>query len=378
MKIVVIGPTYPFAGGISHYNTLLCKNLAKKHDVTLISYKRRYPVFVYPGGEPIDNKSKKKIKMSAKYILDTLNPITWIQAFLVIKKRNPDMFILHWVSPFMTPIFLTITSLVKLFIKAKILFICHNVLPHERKFVDKFLTKLVLRNSDYFIVHSKEDLKNLKLLIPKANVKRTVHPAYEVFKFGEISQREAKEKLRISDNSKIILHFGYIRKYKGLIHLIDAMPDILKEINANLLIVGKFCINKERYIDRIKKYRIEGNVRIVDEYIPNEEVGVYFSAADVIVLPYTSATQSGIIPLAYAFNKPVITTNVGGLPDVVKDGKTGLIVKPCDPGALSKAIISYFKANKEKEFRKNIEREKKRFSWDKMIEIIEEFNNKLN
>ena len=197
-----------------------------------------------------------------------------------------------------------------------------------------------------------------------------MHPTYAVqFKFKEINQSKAKKKLNIS--GKVILFFGYIREYKGLMYLIEAMPHILKEFNITLLIVGEFWKNKEKYINKIKELKIENNVCIIDEYVPDEKVGDYYSASDLIILPYLSATNSGIAQIAYGFEKPVIATNVGGLPEVIINNKTGFIVPPKNSAKLAKAIIKYYTEKKEQIFKKNIIKEKERFSWERMVEIIE-------
>jgi len=380
MKVVVIGPTYPFRGGISHYNTELCKYLSKRHKLILISYKRRFPSFLYPGREQIDRKTIKKREIeNVEFILDTLNPITWIKAFLRIREEKPDLLIFHWVTPFMAPMFSTIFSLVKRLTKTKILAICHNVLPHERTAIDVLLAKLVFKNVDYFIVQSREDLFKLKEIISNSKVaKYNPHPIYDIFRVQSISEDDARKILNIPKNAKVLLFFGYVRKYKGLIYLIRAMPKIIEKIpEAYLLVVGEFWDNKKYYINEIKKLNIEDHIRIVDKYIPDEEVGIYFSATDVVVLPYTSATQSGVVQIAYAFNKPVITTNVGGLPDVVEDNKTGFIVESKNPEKLAEAVIKYFDENRKEEFRRNIEKIKWKFSWKRLVEVIEELGERV-
>jgi len=375
MKIYIIGPTYPYRGGISHYNTLLCENLKKRHDVKSVSFKRLYPSFLYPGKDQKDLNSKINIKTNSEYLIDSINLLTWIHAFLRIKKEQSDILIFQWWTPFFTLVYFTISFLTRYLTKAKILMICHNVLPHEKKKIDKILTKMVYKNVDFFIVHSEEDLQNLRALIPKAKAKRTYHPTYEYFKTGNKIDLHlhSKEELNLNQKNKTILFFGFVRDYKGLNYLIEAMPKVLEKLKVDLLIVGEFWEDKEKYIDLIKQLGIENYVHIIDRYVPNEEVDLYFSVADVVVLPYISATQSGIIQIAYGFDKPVITTNVGGLPDVVKDGETGFIVPSGDANALSKAIVSYFEGNKEREFQVNIKKQKDIFSWDKMVETIESF-----
>ena len=290
MKIYVIGPTYPYRGGISHYNTLLCETLKKKHNVKSISFKRLYPPFLYPGKNQKDLESKERIKVSSEFSLDAINPVTWLKVFSKIRKEKPDLLILHWWTPFFTPLCFTLSFLIKHLTETKILFVCHNVLPHEARFIDRILTKIALKRSDFFVVHSNEDHENLKAILPGARVKQTVHPTYEVFKFNKISNSEAKKGLELKN--KVVLHFGFVREYKGLKILIEAMPKVLEKLDVNLLIAGEFWDDKEKYMAIINELRIEREVSIIDKYIPNEEVGLYFSAADLVVLPYISGNCS--------------------------------------------------------------------------------------
>ncbi|ASJ05721.1 glycosyltransferase family 4 protein [Thermococcus barossii] len=372
MKIAVIGPIHPFVGGISHYNTELCKSLSTNHELVVISYKRRYPMFLYPGKNQIDKKCSRKSEISnVEYILDTVNPITWIKAVSRIKKENPNLLIFHWVTPFMTPMFVTVFFLLKKLTRIQILAICHNVLPHERTSLDVFLTKLVFRNVDYFIVHSRKDFTNLKKIVTRPT-RRVLFPLYHMFKVSNISKNHAKEIINLTKNDKVILFFGYIREYKGLIYLIQAMPKVLIRIpTAKLLVVGEFWDNKERYLAEIENLNIKNAVILIDKYVHNDQVELYFSAADVVVLPYISATQSAVVQTAYYFNKPVITTRVGGLPDIVTDKKTGLIVEPKDSEMLAEAISEYLEQTIGKKMGRIIHRTKWKFSWERLVKTIE-------
>jgi len=370
MKICVIGPTYPFRGGIAHYTTLLVRNLRKKHDVVFFSFKRQYPQFLFPGRTQIDN-SKVIIKVEAKPIFDSMNPYSWLAMFYKVKKLRPELLIFNWVSFFFAIQFAIIAFLTRKFTRTKVLMICHNVKQHEAGPGEKVPTKLAFKNADYFIVHSVEDCNNLKQLVPNALVKKAFHPTYNFFKFGNIEKSEAQNKLCVSGN--MILYFGFVREYKGLMYLIWALPMVLEKVDVHLLVVGEFWEDKRKYLEQIKNLKIGENITIVDRYIPNEEVGLYFSAADTVVLPYISATQSGIAQIAFGLNKPVITTNVGGIPEVVENGKTGFIVPPQNSKALADAIINFYENKKEEEFVNNIIKEREKFSWDRMVEVIESF-----
>lgn len=371
MKICLVGPSYPFRGGISHYTTLLYRNLKKKHELKLYAFKRQYPNWLFPGKTDKDPSKFFIADTEIELCLDSMNPVTWLEIFFKVKKFNPDLVIFPWWVAFWTPQFGTISLLIKKFTKTKILFICHNVVEHEANNLTRFLTKIVLRNGDFFIVHSEDDSRNLRNIIPDAKVLKTHHPTYKVFKQNGWDREKARQTLGIGTSKNIILFFGFVRKYKGLQYLIEALPLILKHINLTLLIVGEFWKDKSNYVEQIKRLTIEDKVKIIDKYVPNEEVGLYFAACDVVVVPYISATGSGIVQLAFGCEKPVITTRVGSLSEVVKHGKTGYLIKPSDTGSIVNAVFDFYRQEKEKEFVGNIKNESARFSWEKLVKAIE-------
>ncbi len=229
----MIGPSYPFRGGISHYTTLLYKSLKKSNDTIFFAFKRQYPRWLFPGYTDRDNSSTEIKECDVENILDSLNPFTWWMVFLRIKKVNPELVIFPWWVSFWTPQFWSLATLVKTFTQTKILFICHNVVEHESRMVDKICTKFVLKKGDYFIVHSGEDLENLKDILPDANIKQSFHPTYEVFHSQVITKEEARRKLCIVEGNTM-LFFGFVRPYKGLNYLLEAMPMITKHIDVTL------------------------------------------------------------------------------------------------------------------------------------------------
>jgi len=370
MNICLIGPSYPFRGGISHYMTLLYRHLRVRHDVQFFSFKRQYPKWLFPGKTDIDPSSFPIREEHTNRIIDSINPFNWIQVAGKIIKLQPDLLIIPWWVSFWAPQFCTISFIVKLFTHTKILFLCHNVVEHESKWIDKALTRIVLRNGNFYIVHSKEDQQNLLSIFSEAQVRKTFHPTYDVFNLGYFDPNKVRREYGIEGN--VILFFGFVREYKGLKYLLKALPEVLSKIDITLLIVGEFWKNKNQYIDLIKNLRIEDKIIIVDKYVPNEEVGKYFSAADVVVQPYVSATGSGIVQIAFGFNKPVISTGVGSLLEVVEDGKTGYLVSPGSSSELAKAIVKFFENKKSGEFIENIKKENYRFSWDRIVDAIEE------
>jgi len=371
MKICLLGPTYPFRGGIAHYTTLLYKSLKNRHDVYFYSFKRQYPKFMFPGRTDEDCSDFILKDESAKPILDSFNPFSWIKVAFKIIEDTPDITIIPWWVIFWAPQFLTVIFFLKIFSKTKILFICHNVAEHEANVIKILLSKLVLTKGDYFIVHSAEEKKNLINLIGNKPIKETFHPTYEFFNTEEIPKSVAKAKIGITDE-KVILFFGFVREYKGLKYLLEAMPEILKNINLRLLIAGEFWSDKDTYFKMIKNLEIGKNVTIIDKYIPNEEIPFYFYASDIVVLPYTSVTGSGLVQMAFGFNKPVAVTNIGSLSEIVIDKKTGFLVTPKSSSEIAEAILEFYRCD-ENEIIENIKRENYRFSWDVLIEKIEDF-----
>lgn len=369
MKFFIVGPTYPYKGGISHFNTLLCENLKKEHSVTLISWKRRFPKLLYPVDQ-LDRASKEIIKTNALFILDYLNPLTWLKVFLKIKREKPDKIIFHWVTTVMIPPFLILFSLIKIFTKTKIILICHNIYPHEKRVLDKLCVKIIFNVADYLLVHSKSGVEEIRKITSNRKIIHGFHPIYDIFyaKKTSIGIASIKNELNLREN--VILFFGVVRKYKGLKYLIKALSKVVEKIDVDLLIVGEFWEKKREYIKLIKKLELTKNIKIVDKYILNEEVGKYFQIADLIVLPYISGSQSGVIQIAFAFNKPVITTNSGGYSEAVIDGKTGFVVQPKNYEEISQKILKFFKLKSRNNFVKNIEKENKKYSWENYIKLL--------
>lgn len=371
MKIALIGPSYPFRGGISLNTTLLYRALKKRHEVEFYSFLRQYPKWLFPGK---DDKEKEFIflkEKGAQSIIDSVNPWTWIKVFLKIKKYQPHILIIPWWVSFWFPQFFTISVLVKIFTEVKILFICHNVVEHESNYFKKLCTKMVLGRGSYFIIHSSDDYNNLKMILPEANAKKSFLPVIDYGKWNEISKDEARRMLNIKDNT--VLFFGIIRPYKGLDYLLKALPEVLKHVDVTLLVVGEFWYGLEKIKESIEELGIEENVRIIDYYIPSNDIGIYFAASDVLVLPYASATGSSILQISMGCKKPVIATRVGSFPDIIIDKKTGFIVNPKDSGAIAEKIIEFYRKNIGSEFIRNIEAQKIDYSWDRAVEIIEEF-----
>lgn len=371
-KIVILGPTYPFKGGIAHYNSLLARELAKKYDVQIISFKFQYPSFIYPGKDQKDFDDTSFEFDKTEYLINSINPFSWVKTAWRISRHEPDLIIVPWWNPFFGPAFFTITTLAKMLCDVKVLFIDHNIFPHERLPFDRIIAAFTLKRGDFHIVHSHDNELELSKLLKKPIYAKTPHPTYKVFKHDDISKKEAREKLGLASDEKTILFFGFIRKYKGLMYLINSLPVLRERFpKLRLLVVGDFYEDKQKYLDRIEELNLFDVIDIYDDYIPEREVGMYFSASDIVALPYTSATQSGIVQIAYGFSKPVVVTSVGGLPETVIDGKTGYIVTPKDSMALAQVLCRFFEDDNKCEIVRNIENEQENYTWHKMAKTIE-------
>lgn len=372
-KIVLIGPVYPYKGGISHYTGLMYRSLCKKYHVEMISYKMQYPKFLFKKEQKDYDNDSFKIE-DTKYWINTANPFNCAKVAAKIRKMKPDAVIIQWWHPYFAPCYRILENGLR---NIKIIFVCHNVFPHERFPMDKTLINLVLKKADGYIVQSKMEAEELESIKENANYVLTPHPTYNAFKLQNLSRENAREILGEPENEKILLFFGFVRKYKGLIHLLKAMPDVIKNLDGvKLMVVGDFGEDREEYTNTIEKLEIQNFVQIVEGYIPDREVEKYFTACDLVVLPYESATQSGIVQISYGFEKPVLVTRVGGLPDVVDDKKTGYVVDPQNPQLISEAIIDFYQNDREMEFRKHIKEVSYRFSWDRMVEAIDQLVSK--
>jgi glycosyltransferase involved in cell wall biosynthesis len=361
MKITILSTTYPLRGGIAHFNGLLYKTLIKEHQVDVITFKRQYPSLLFPGKSQLEGGDTTE-KIPSRVLVDSINPFNWIKIGLQLKNDKPDLIIFKYWMPFFAPCFASILKFAKLNKHTKAMVICDNVIPHEKRPGDIFLTKWYFNKVDYFVAMSKAVLDDLHKLKPKANSILSFHPVYS--NFGEIIPKEtAKKHLGITTN-KVFLFFGFIREYKGLDTLIEAVNLIKDMPDFTLIVAGEFYTDKQKYLDLIAKYNLEDKIKLYTDFIPTDDVKYYFCASDVVVLPYKDATQSGIIQIANNFNKPIIATKVGGLGEVIKDGFNGYLREPNNPKAIADAILQFYKENKEIEFSENIKAEKNKYSWE--------------
>lgn len=373
-KWVLIGPVYPYKGGISHYTGLMYRALAKAHDVEMISYKMQYPKLLFRREQRDYSNDTFKVD-GTRFLLNTANPLNILMTAGKIIRMKPEKVIIQWWHPYFAPCYRILTGIIKR-AGIRIVYICHNVFPHERFPFDKKLTRMALKRADRYILHAQGEVKDLLSIKPDADYKVQVHPTYSAFNFDNLDRQSAREKLGIPDDEEMMLFFGFVREYKGLKHLLNAVH-ILKEKQYKdrqvpvLYVVGDFDGNREEYLTLIDELKIAEDIKLIDGYVPDKEVEKYFSSADLVVLPYESATQSGIVQIAYGFRKPVIVTDVGGLPEVVEDDVTGMIVPPFDDDALADAICKYFDEGRKDRYIKGISEREYRFSWDRMTEALE-------
>ena len=372
MKIVLVGPFPPFRGGISDLNAALADHLSKRHEIHAINFTTQYPKVLFPGKTQF-KKGDSAQEVDSIRCLSSINPFSWRKTAYKIIDIDPDLVLFRFWLPFFAPAFSGVAKKIRKYSDATIMAICDNIIPHEERLLDTRLTKIFFGFIDSFIVLSKKVENELLSFVPEAKYKYSPHPIYSIFN-NTLSKEQAKAELKLA-TKKVLLFFGLIREYKGLDILINAMEKIKTELeDYTLLIVGECYENENKYTELIKKAGITDNVKCHYSFIPDNEVGKYFSAADVVVLPYKTASQSGIVQIAYHFDTPVIVSNVGGLPEIVDEGKTGYCVEP-NSNAFAKAIKAFYENDNISEMNSNISQYKSQFSWDAMVKAIEKLVN---
>jgi D-inositol-3-phosphate glycosyltransferase len=363
-KAIIVGPAFPLRGGIADFNEALCRSMKSESiDASIVSFYLQYPKILFPGksqlasGNPPDG-------LKIYSLISSINPFSWYRTASFIIKAKPDFIVIRYWLPFMSPALSTIARKVR---KAgiRVIAITDNVIPHEKRPGDKMLTKYFVNSCDAFIAMSKTVVDDLKKFTDKP-VTFSPHPVYDIF--GEkISKAEARKKLGLNPADKILLFFGFIRPYKGLDLLLHAMADEkVQALNPKLIVAGEFYGDREIYKSIVNASGIGEQIIFKSDYIPKDEVKYYFCAADLIVQPYKSATQSGITQIAYHFERPMIVTKVGGLSEIVPDGKVGYVVE-VNEKEIAKRIADYFEKDMEEEFTKNVITEKDRFTWKTFV-----------
>ena len=376
MKAVIVGPAYPLRGGIADFNEALAIAFQKESiQTTLYSFYFQYPEFLFPGKtQKATGEVNPELKISTT--ISSVNPLSWFKTANKIANEKPDFVIIRYWLPFMAPALGTIAKLLRRR-SIHVIAITDNDIPHEKRPGDKMFTKYFVNNCDGFITMSKSVLNDLSTFTSSLKKKFLPHPVYNIFG-DSVSKKEARVKLNIAENDKLILFFGFIRSYKGLDLLIEAMNEPeMKELNVRLLIAGEFYEDSKPYLDRISELNGENRFILNTSFISKEDVKYYFCAADLVVQPYKSATQSGITQIAYYFGRPMLVTNVGGLAEIVADKRVGYVTER-NARSISSAISDFYTNNRESAFSQNALADSEKFSWKTFTNGILELNNEIS
>lgn len=371
MKIIVVGPIFPFRGGIAHSNRLLCEALSSRQDVTAISFSRLYPRALFPGKSQKETGTDDSFLVPTEYLLDSINPLSWVSAAKRIVEMKPDWVVFHWWHTGFAPCFWALARAIKKNSNAKISVLCHNFLPHDAVHgLHRFFAKPFFKYADCLASFSSSVSAELKKEFPNKPSGWFIEPSYEKAVAGSkpVSRPMAQKKLGVS--KKVLLFFGFVRPYKGLHFLLSALAGIPEKKRPLLLVAGEFWKNKKKYEAQIRGLGIEKNVRIFDEYIPAGQVPVFFAAADALVLPYVSSTNSAVLKMAFGFQTPVIATDLPAHRDIITNGQTGLLVKPKDADSLARAIERFFEKKMGGKIKKNMRKQKHLFEWTAQKEKV--------
>jgi len=363
-RIVIIGPAHPLRGGLATFNQRLAKEFIDTgHDCSIYSFSLQYPSFIFPGTTQYTDEPAPA-NLPIHTVINSINPFNWFKVGRKLRKEKPDLVIVRFWLPLMGPALGTILRRVRKNKHTKIICIADNVIPHEKRPGDKPFTRYFLRSCDAFVTMSEKVMQDLRLFEKTKPALQVAHPLYD--NFGEkISQEAARQKLGLPVQEKIILFFGFIRKYKGLDILLDAMP---KLPGIKLLVAGEFYEEEKPYREQISQLGIGNQLLLKTDFVPDSEVKYYLCAADLVVQPYRNATQSGVTPLAYHFEIPMVVTNVGGLPALVDNGETGIITEP-NPEAIAAGIRLFYEKGSDY-FLPYIREKKKQYSWQVMTANI--------
>lgn len=371
-SVVLIGPAFPFRGGLAAYNERLAREyLSEGAEVTIYTFSLQYPSFLFPGKTQYSTEPAPR-DLTIKIKINSVNPFNWIRTGRELKKLRPDLVIVKFWMPFMAPCLGTICRIIRKNRHSRIISIIDNIIPHEKRAGDRMLAQYWVNSADGFVTMSHSVSDEMKSFMKK-KAKPVVycpHPLYD--NFGDpVDKIYAKNTLGLDTSFNYILFFGFIRDYKGLDLLLKAFADErFRQMPIKLLIAGEFYCDPKPYLKLVEENGLKDHVILSNDFIPDSSVANYFCASDLVVQPYKSATQSGVTQIAYHFNKPMIITNVGGLAEFVPHGKVGYVVNP-DPHEIADAILEFYSGNKDQEFSTNAAVEKLKYSWKKMIEVVD-------
>lgn len=367
-RIAIIGPAYPLRGGLATFNQRLAEELiAEGNQCCLVSFSLQYPKLLFPGKTQYSSDPPPK-GLTIYSVINSVNPLNWIKTGKWLSSQNFDLVIVRYWIPFMALALGTILRITKKNKHTKIICIADNVTPHEHRPGDRNLSRYFLSVPHAFITMSDNVLSDLRYFQPHTAAKVVQHPLYD--NFGEkLDKRTAKSYLGIDESEKLIVFFGFIRKYKGLDLLIEAMNDSrIIQSGIKLLIAGEFYEDESFYTELIQKLGVQGSIIMKNNFIPDQQVKYYLCAADAVIQPYRNATQSGVTPLAYHFEKPMVVTNVGGLPSLVPHKKVGIVCDP-NPTSIADAILEFYQLG-EDYFIPHLRNEKQKYSWSHLTTAI--------
>jgi glycosyltransferase involved in cell wall biosynthesis len=372
-SVVIIGPAHPLRGGLATFDQRLAREFIREdYDCRIFSFSLQYPSFLFPGTTQYSTEPPPE-GLTILSRINSINPFNWWSVGEELRKDRPDLIVVRYWLPLMGPALGTILRRVRKNRHTRIVAITDNVIPHEKRLGDKPFTRYFLAACDAFITMSGKVMQDLRQFQPDKPATQVAHPLYD--NFGEpIPKKEARALLRqkgvdIGDEDKVLLFFGFIRKYKGLDIALQAMADHgVRDLGVKLLVAGEFYEDAAPYRDLITSLGIEKSLLLCTDFIPDSEVRNYLCAADAVIQPYRNATQSGVTPLAYHFEKPMIVSNVGGLAALVPHEQVGLVAEP-HPGPMADAILRYFILG-ESFFISNLRREKEKYSWSRLVANI--------
>jgi D-inositol-3-phosphate glycosyltransferase len=366
-RVIIIGPAHPLRGGLADFNERLAQAFLDAGDeLSIYTFSLQYPSFLFPGKTQYTSDPAPK-GMDIKVKINSVNPLNWRSVGREIAKLKPDLVIVAYWLPFMGPCLGTILRSIKKNKHTKVIALTHNIIPHEKRPGDKAFTKYFVKPVDGYVVLSRSVADDIRQFVKEDRpIEYIPHPIYDNHGTA-MPKLEACKKLDLDPQGHYLLFFGFIREYKGLDLLLKAIADPrIKAAGIKAIVAGEFYSDRKPYDELIEELKIADQLSLHTEYIAKKDIPQFFAAADLVVQPYKTATQSGISQLAYHFEKPMVVTNVGGLPEIVPDGKAGYVVRR-DPKALADAILKYFEEGREAEFRAFIQEEKKRYSWDEMV-----------
>jgi glycosyltransferase involved in cell wall biosynthesis len=379
VRIALLGPAPPLRGGIATYFAMLARVLDQRgHTLFWASFRRQYPKFLFPGGAQ-EGETAPWLWHANSPRFVPWSPWSWWRTYRDLRAFAPDAVIIKYWIPFFAPGFAAVIWLLRRGTRARVIYVLDNVIAHEKYPIGTLLTRLALRKGHAWIAQSEQVRRDLFTVLPRTEPARVVLAPHPVYDFGapgrpRPDRAQARARLGLPAAPHLVLCFGFIKPYKGVAHLIEAAPALKQRFGVGLqiLVVGDIYGDRRPYFDLVERLGVGDTLRIIDDFVPDETVEAYFCAADLVVLPYVTATQSGIVQIAYNYDTPVVTTNVGGLPEVVIDGETGFLVPPADPPALAAAIARFFDGDHAAAFAAGIAREKAKYSWVRMAEAIEE------